>query len=81
MGSKKSVKKVYMSEGVGPNSRGRPLVRWRDRVKEYTCERGATRGGRAGSSKEGVFGQGEVETFLLLPSPLMDVFGGSEGLE
>ncbi len=26
-----------------PNSRGRPLGRWRDRVKEYMCERCATR--------------------------------------
>ncbi len=34
-----------MSESAGPNSRGRPPVRWRDRVKEYMCERGATRGG------------------------------------
>ncbi len=23
--------------------RGRPLVRWRDRVKEYMCERGVSR--------------------------------------
>ncbi len=30
---------VYVSESVSPNSRGR----WRDRVKEYMCERGATR--------------------------------------
>ncbi len=29
---------------MGPNSRGRPVVRWRDRVKEYKCERGASRG-------------------------------------
>ncbi len=46
MGSEECVKKVYMSEGAGPNSRGRPPVRWRDRVKEYMCERGAIRGGR-----------------------------------
>ncbi len=39
------VRKVYMSESVGPNSGGRLLGRWRDRVKEYMCERGATRGG------------------------------------
>ncbi len=45
MGSEELVKKVYVSEIVGPNSRGRPPVRWRDRVKEYMCERGATRGG------------------------------------
>ncbi len=39
------MKKVYMSESVGPNSRGRSLGRWRNRVKEYMCERSATRGG------------------------------------
>ncbi len=33
------VKKVYVSGGVGPSSRGRPPGRWRNRVKEYTCER------------------------------------------
>ncbi len=32
MGSEKFVKKVYMSESVGSNGRGRPPVRWRDRV-------------------------------------------------
>ncbi len=45
MGSEEFVKRVYMSERVGPNSRGRPIVRWRDRVKEYMCERSAIRGG------------------------------------
>ncbi len=35
MESEEFVKKVHMSESVGPNSRGRPLGRWRDRVKEY----------------------------------------------
>ncbi len=39
------VKKMYMSESVSPNSRGRPPRRWRDRVKEYLCERGTTRRG------------------------------------
>ncbi len=45
MGSEEFVQKVYMSETVDPNSRGRPPRRWRDRVKEYMCGRGATRGG------------------------------------
>ncbi len=45
MGSEEFGKKVYMSENVGSNSRGRPLERWRGRVKEYMCERGATRVG------------------------------------
>ncbi len=45
MGSEEFVKKVYVSESVGPGSRGRSLGRWRDRGKEYMCERGAARGG------------------------------------
>ncbi len=45
MGREEFVRKVYVSGGVGPNSRGRPPGRWRDRVKEYMCERGAGRGG------------------------------------
>ncbi len=68
MGSEEFVKKVYVSGGVGPNSRGRSPGGWRDRVKEYMCERCYQRG-RAGSSKEGVFGQGEVEAFLPWPHP------------
>ncbi len=43
-GSEEFVKKDYMSESVGPNSRGRPPGRWTDRVKEYLCERGAATG-------------------------------------
>ncbi len=45
MGCEGFVKKVYMIENVGSNSRERPPGRWRDRVKEYMCERGATRRG------------------------------------
>ncbi len=37
MGSEKFVKKVYLSESVGPDSRGRPRERWRE--KEYMCDR------------------------------------------
>ncbi len=40
----KLVKKVYVSETEGPNRRGRPLGRWKDRVKECMSERGATGG-------------------------------------
>ncbi len=39
------MKKVYVSEILGPSSKGRPLGRQRDRVKEYMCERGTTRRG------------------------------------
>ncbi len=66
MGSEEFMKKVYMSESVGANGRGRPLGRWMDKVKEYMFERCYQRG-RAGSSKEFVFGQGEVEIFLPWP--------------
>ncbi len=45
MGSEEFVKKVYTSESVGSNSKGWSLGRWKDRIKEYMCERGATRGG------------------------------------
>ncbi len=47
----KFVKKVYMSESVGPSSRGRPHWRWRDRVKQYMCERGASRDGGLDQAK------------------------------
>ncbi len=45
MGNEEFVKKVHMGESAGPSSRGRPPGRWRDRVEEYMCESGATRGG------------------------------------
>ena len=45
MKSKEFVKKVYVSELEGSNQRGRPLGRWRDKVKEYMCDRGDNRGG------------------------------------
>ncbi len=39
--------KGYVSEIEGPSRRGRLLGRWKDKVKEYMCERDANRGGRA----------------------------------
>ncbi len=50
MGSEELVKKV-MSESVGPNSRGRPPGKWKDRVTDYMCERGAARGGGLDQAK------------------------------
>ncbi len=38
-------KKVHMSEIKGPSRKGRPLGKWKDRVKKYTSEKGATGGG------------------------------------
>ena len=43
--SEVSVKKVYVSKIVGPRRRGRPVVRWKDRVKEYMHEAVDDRGG------------------------------------
>ncbi len=36
----KMTRRVYMSETEGGNVRGRPPVKWRDRVQEYVRERG-----------------------------------------
>ncbi len=36
----KMTRRVYMSETEGRNVRGRPPVKWRDRVQEYVRERG-----------------------------------------
>ncbi len=38
------MKKVHVSEIISPSSKGRPLGRWKARVKEYMCERGVTEG-------------------------------------
>ncbi len=39
MKSEEFVKNVYVSEIEGPSRRGRPLGRWKDRVKEYISEK------------------------------------------
>ncbi len=36
----KMTRRVYVSEIEGGNIRGRPPVKWRDRVQEYVRERG-----------------------------------------
>ncbi len=46
MNNEEFVKKVHVCQLVGPNSRGKPIGRWKDRVKVYVCERGATRGSK-----------------------------------
>ena len=38
------VKKVYASETDGPRKRGMPVVRWKDRAKNYIHEKIADRG-------------------------------------
>ena len=39
------VRKVYVTKLVVPRRRGRSVVRWKDRVKEYIHERATDRGG------------------------------------
>ncbi len=76
MGSEKFVKKVYVSESVGPNSRGRPPESWRDRVKE--CVKEVLLEGE-GWIKQGVsvwIGRGG--DFTAVATPLRDVPRGSE---
>ena len=43
--SEEFMKKVYASEIENSRRRGRLVVRWKDRVKEYMHERVADRGG------------------------------------
>ncbi len=40
MGNEEFVKKVYLSNVESTNRRGRPLGRWKDRVREYVSEKG-----------------------------------------
>ncbi len=56
MNSEEFVKNVYVSEIEGPGRRGRPLRRWKNRVKQYMSETGATKGGGLEQEKEEVFG-------------------------
>ncbi len=66
---------------MDPNSRGRPVGRWRDRVKEYMCERGATRGGESWIKQEGSAWTGRGGDFSAVATHLGDVSGGSEASE
>ncbi len=80
MGSEEFVKKVYMSESVGPNSKGTIPGRWRDRVKEYMCERGAAR--RGGWIKQGGSDwTGRGGDFSAIATSLGDNSRGSEASE
>ncbi len=46
------VKKVYLSSVEGPNRRGRPLGRWKDRMKDYVSERGVRGNGLEWARRE-----------------------------
>ena len=62
------MKKVYVSETEGPRRRGRPVVRWKDRVKEYMHERVADRVEGIEQARECL--DKEVEALLSWPSLL-----------
>ncbi len=72
------VKKVYMSESVGPNSRGMPLGRWRDGVKEYMCEREMLAEGESWIKQGGSAWIGRRGDSSAVATLLVDVSGGSE---
>ncbi len=76
MENEEFVKKMYMSESVGPSSRGKPPGRLRNRVKEDMYERGATRG-EGWIKGEGSVWTGRGGDF----SAMGDVPGGSEASE
>ena len=80
MGSEEFVKRVYVSESVGPNSRGRPPGRWKDKVKEYMCERGATRGVGLDQAKRECLDRERWRRFCH-GHPLGDITEGSEASE
>ena len=46
---------MYVSDVMSPGRRGKPVVRWKDRVKEYMHEIVDDRGGGYWTSKEGVW--------------------------
>ncbi len=52
MGNEDFVKKVYLGSVEGTNRRGRPLGRWKDRVKEYVSERGVRGNGLEWARRE-----------------------------
>ncbi len=51
-------KKVYRSSVEYPNRRGRPLGRWKDRVKEYVSERGVRGNGLEWARRDAWIGKG-----------------------
>ncbi len=52
MRNEELVKMVYLSSVEGPNRRGRPLVRWEDRVKVYVSVRGLRGNGSEWARRE-----------------------------
>ncbi len=70
------MEKVYMNENEGLSRR--PLRRWKNRVKDYMCERGASSGIKASTRREGMFGMGEADTLLPCESHTSQAFPTSD---
>ncbi len=79
MNSEEFMKKVYVSEIKGPSRKGRPLGRWKDTVRQYMSERGATRGGGLEQGGSVCIGRGGGSSAVA--TPLRDIPGGSEASE
>ncbi len=58
-----------MSSVEGPNRRGRPLGRWRDRVKEYVSEEGGN--GWSGQGGSVWIGRGDFKRIKLFPNQVI----------
>ena len=72
--SEEFVKKVYVNETEGPRRRGKPGVRWKDRVKEYMKELLIE---VEGLNKQGGRGGG----FSVVAITFGNVFGGNKPSE
>ncbi len=66
MESERFVKIVHVSNSVGLNSRGRPLGKRKDRVQEYVCEKGATRGAGLYQAKSACLGGGGFSAVAII---------------
>ncbi len=76
---KEFVKKVYLSSDEGMNRRGRPLGRWKDRVKEYMSEREVRGNGLEWARRECV--ERERWRSVCCGHPLGDTSRGREASE
>ncbi len=70
------VNKICRSSVEGPNRRGRSLVRWEDKVKEYVSEREARGNGLVWARRE--CRNREKWRSVCRGHPLGDASGGSE---
>ncbi len=78
MGNEEFVK-VYLSRVEGTNRRGRPLVRWEDRVREYVNERGVKGNALDWARRECI--DRERWRSSVVATPLGDAPRGSEASE